>query len=111
MRPPPPRSADGSLNDDQVDLMMKKGRSPLRRLDRLRTLFTRYGKLTRKEAMEILGISPNTATKDLQALCAEGFIRSVEPSQSTRSRFFERIIHPESPKTDDSTTSSPSNEH
>jgi len=91
MRPMTTRGADGSLSDEQVDVMVRKGRSPLRRHDRLKALFTRYGKLTRKEVIDILGISPNTATKDLQALCDAGTIRCVEPSQSTRSRYFERV--------------------
>jgi predicted HTH transcriptional regulator len=88
------RQTDGSMSDEQADALLRKGRSPLRRLDRLRVLFSRYGKLTRKEVMDILGVSPNTATKDLQALCKDGTIRCVEPSQSSRSRYFERIAPP-----------------
>jgi DNA-binding NtrC family response regulator len=93
-RPVAVRQTDGSMSDEQADALLRKGRSPLRRLDRLRVLFSRYGKLTRKEVMDILGVSPNTATKDLQALCKDGTIRCVEPSQSSRSRYFERIAPP-----------------
>jgi len=64
------------------------GSSPLRRLDRIRDLFSRHGKMTRNELIRILGVSPNTATKDLKALCEEGLIERVEPSTSTRSHYF-----------------------
>ncbi|MCE9615015.1 MAG: sigma 54-interacting transcriptional regulator [Lentisphaerae bacterium] len=110
-RPMLARSPDGSMSDEQVDHMVKKGRSPLRRLDRLRALFTRYGKLTRKEAIEILGVSPNTATRDLQILCDEGFIRCVEPSQSSRSRYFERMVSPEGPPRVTADASPPPSSH
>ena len=63
--------------------------SGARRSDRLRSLFRSYHKLTRSEVIRIIGMSPNTATKDLRQLCDEGFIRRVEPSASTRSHYFE----------------------
>jgi predicted HTH transcriptional regulator len=64
------------------------GNSPLRRIDRMRTLFAEHGKMTRSELIRILGVSPNTATKDLKTLCEEGLIERVEPSTSTRSHYF-----------------------
>jgi len=74
---------------EDVGAYLRAGRSQLRRLDRLRALFRDHGKLTRGEIIRILGVSPNTATKDLKALCADGVIRRVEPSASTRSHYFE----------------------
>lgn len=68
--------------------VLERGRSPMRRLDRLRDLFRTHGKLTRSEVVQILGISHNTATKDLQTLAGEGLIEVVQPSASTRSRYF-----------------------
>ena len=44
--------------------------------------------MTRSELIRILDVSPNTATKDLKALCEEGLIERVEPSTSTRSHYF-----------------------
>ena len=64
------------------------GRSQIRRLDRLRYLFRTHQKMTRSEVIRILGVSPNTATKDLKALCLDGLIERVEPSASTRSHYF-----------------------
>ena len=71
-----------------VDEMLRTGRSQIRRLDRLRELFTQHGKLTRGEIIRILAVSPNTATKDLKALCDENYIERVQPSASTRSHYF-----------------------
>ena len=57
-------------------------------IGRLKDLFKEHRKLTRNEIIQLLGISPNTATKDLKTLCDEGFIDRVEPSASTRSHYF-----------------------
>ncbi len=84
------RRPDGSLSDEQVEGLLKRGRSPLRRLDRIRRLFDQHHRLTRKELTDILGVSANTATRDLQTLCREGYIRQVDPSASSRSRYFEK---------------------
>lgn len=73
---------------ETVDDFLKGGNSQIRRLDRLRALFSQHGKLTRNEIIRLLDISPNTATKDTQALCDEGFVERVEPSKSTRSHYF-----------------------
>ena len=76
-----------------IDAFLKSGRSQLRRLDRLRDLFREHGKMTRNEIVHIMAVSPNTATKDLKALCNEKFITRVEPSASTRSHYF--VISPD----------------
>jgi DNA-binding NtrC family response regulator len=64
------------------------GRSPMRRRDRLRALFSRHGKLTRKEIAALLRVSTDTVTRDLRALVAEGLIEKVKPSASPRSHYF-----------------------
>ena len=86
---PRPEASRSQRRIEDVGAYLRTGRSQLRRLDRLRELFREHGKLTRGEVVRILGVSPNTATKDLKALCAEDVIRRVEPSASTRSHYFE----------------------
>ena len=76
------------LSHAHIEEMLLGGRSPVRRQDRLRELFTKYGKLTRSEIIRIMAISPNTATKDLKVLIAENHIERIEPSASTRSHYF-----------------------
>ncbi len=86
-----PQSDAGGLQpvtDADVQALLRGGRSPLRRLDRLRALFGTHGKLTRAEVVQILAISPNTATKDLQALVTEGLLERIEPTASTRTHYF-----------------------
>jgi DNA-binding NtrC family response regulator len=61
------------------------------RIERLRDLFQRCGSLTRAEIIQRIGCSPNTATKDLEALVGEGFIRRVITSGNLRTSYFERI--------------------
>ncbi|MBA4386376.1 MAG: hypothetical protein C0404_00235 [Verrucomicrobia bacterium] len=84
------RSRGGQLSGQprSIDDFLRNGNSQIRRLDRLRALFLKHKKLTRNEAIELLDISPNTATKDIQALCDGDFIERVEPSKSTRSHYF-----------------------
>ena len=68
--------------------LLSGGSSQLRRRERLRDLFATHHNLTRMEVATVLRVSPNTATKDLNALIQEGVIRRVEPSASTRSHYF-----------------------
>jgi len=69
---------------------LRRGRAAMRRRDVLRDLFRRHGRLTRAEVAATLNIAPNTATRDLAALCKEGFVRRIAPSKSPRSVYFER---------------------
>lgn len=99
--PPPPHPSAGphptaitdgtQSRNDPIAELLRGGNSPLRRLERLRDLFTQYGELTRAEAIRIMGFSPNTATKYLKELTEEGFIKRVEPSASTRTHYFARV--------------------
>jgi len=87
-KPQAPVVNGAPLADHQIEQVLSRGSSQLRRMDRLRKVFQLHEKLTRKEVTEILAISPNTATKYLKNLCDDGFIRCVEPTQSSRSRYF-----------------------
>lgn len=88
-----------------VDDVLSKGRSPVRQLERLRKLFERCNTLTRSEIIELLDISPNTATKYLKTLCDENLVERIEPSQSTRSHYFVLKQSKESPSTSSPTSS------
>jgi DNA-binding NtrC family response regulator len=82
------RPATRTTDRADVEDLLKTGRSALRRLERLRDLFREHKTLTRAEVIEIMDVSPNTATKDLEALCREDFVERVEPSSSSRSFYF-----------------------
>ncbi|MFH1024405.1 MAG: sigma 54-interacting transcriptional regulator [Planctomycetota bacterium] len=77
-------SATGDVGE-----FLRGGRSPLRRLERLRALFREHGPLTRLEISVILRIAKGTATRDLAALRAEGFIEKVTPTVSPRTHYFQ----------------------
>jgi DNA-binding NtrC family response regulator len=82
-------SASGSSErTGTVSEFLAQGTSPLRRLDRLREIFSTHGKLTRAEAARILGVSLPTATRDLQQLATEGLIERIEPTPSPRTHYF-----------------------
>jgi DNA-binding NtrC family response regulator len=66
----------------------KEKRSRVRRLELLRDLFRERNLLTRAEVVDLVNVSPNTATSDLQSLCKEGLIERIAPSASPRSAYF-----------------------
>jgi DNA-binding NtrC family response regulator len=66
----------------------RRGQAPVRRMESLREIFARQRLLTRAELVANLGVSPNTATRYLQALVREGLIRRVAPTASPRSVYF-----------------------
>jgi DNA-binding NtrC family response regulator len=68
--------------------LLARGATPLRRHDRLRELFGKHEKLTRQEIIQLLGISRETASKDLKALIREGWIKRVCPTSSPRTFYF-----------------------
>jgi DNA-binding NtrC family response regulator len=78
---------------EDADSFILGGRSRLRRLDRARELFVKHGKLTRVEFAAVLKISPKTATEDLRLLCAEGFIRKIQPTAAPRTHYFAIAAH------------------
>jgi transcriptional regulator with GAF, ATPase, and Fis domain len=67
---------------------LRKGRSKMRRLEAVRTLFSQHRTLTRSEIIDSLAISPNIATSDLRTLISEGFVEKIQPSKSPRSAYF-----------------------
>lgn len=66
----------------------KAGKSRVRRMENIRNLFREHDILTRNEIVRTLEVSPNTVTKDLQALCEEDFIEKEQPTASPRSAYF-----------------------
>ncbi len=80
--PAPPPAAGDTAPDFTV------ARHPLRRRERIARLFREHGHLTRGEVISSVHASPNTVTRDLEALAAEGLIERVEPSGSTRTHYF-----------------------
>jgi DNA-binding NtrC family response regulator len=74
--------------DDSQLAVLKGSRSPWRRIDRLRELFRKYRRLTRKEVSKLLKVSKETATRDLRSLVREGFVQRIEPTRSSRSDYF-----------------------
>ena len=96
-RPAPPAAGDSEkelrssrpgMPDDGVEQLFSRGETMLRRVDRLRALLEKHGKLTRAEAARILGVAPDTAGRYLKQLCREGFARKVEPTRSPRTHYF-----------------------
>jgi DNA-binding NtrC family response regulator len=79
-----------SGDPDDVQTVLQESRAPIRRLGRLRDLFSSHRELTRGEVARILRISLNTATRDLKRLCREGFVEKVEPTASPRTHYFIR---------------------
>lgn len=71
--------------------VLKKGNKIERRRNDLALLFKKHQQLTRLQVIEILGISPSTATADLEDLCKKGLIRKVMPNKSVRTHYFENI--------------------
>jgi len=93
--PPAARRAAGAARPDRearpaesVAEVLRHGRSGMRRAERPKELFSEHGKLTRREVIDIMGVSPATATRDLKGLLAEGFIEKVKPTPSPRSHYF-----------------------
>ncbi len=79
----PPAVGDGE------DASRPEGRlSTLRRQDRLRGLFRKYGRLNACEIAGLLGVAGRTVTRDLRTLRAEGLIDKVEPKSSPRTHYF-----------------------
>ncbi len=88
--PGPPAARNSPVVPAEQDeaAFLAQGRGPLRRHKRLRALFARHGELTRQELVALLRVSPDTVSRDLRRLCAEGFIERVAPTGSTRTHYF-----------------------
>lgn len=73
---------------EAVPLPSANQRHTWTRRRRLRQLMQQYDRLTRAEVIQLLGCSPNTATRDLRALEQEGFVRRVHTSAHLRTSYF-----------------------
>jgi DNA-binding NtrC family response regulator len=79
----------GPLTEDGMSpATPRKRRAPWDRRERLRELFQERSHLTRADVVEILQVSPNTATGYLKVLEAEGCIRRVCTSGNLRTSYF-----------------------
>jgi DNA-binding NtrC family response regulator len=65
-----------------------RGKSPLRRRERLRDLFAQHQRLTTAEVCRLLDVASSTATGYLKTLCAEGSIEKVMPNRSPRTHYY-----------------------
>ncbi|MFH1023158.1 MAG: sigma 54-interacting transcriptional regulator [Planctomycetota bacterium] len=86
--PPVRQSASSRPADISEENLLLSGRTPLRRAEKIRQLFTRHGKLTRAEIIRLMAISGNTASSDLKRLCDEGIIEKIMPTASPRTHYF-----------------------
>jgi len=83
-----PKIEDLTIDDDHIAKILQRGSKVEIRQKFFKDLFQKYKKLTRKQIIEITGISPGTATKDLQALCQAGMIEKRQPTKSVKSHYF-----------------------
>lgn len=77
--------------NERILKIIQKTSTVEQRHEFLKELFQQYKKLSRSQIMKIAEISPVTATKDLQALCAIGFIERRCPTKSVKSHYFELV--------------------
>ncbi len=76
------------VHPERVEEILRGTSKPLRRQDYLRKIFLQHKKLTRSQAAKILNVCVQTAARDLNTLCQEGFIQKVRPTASPRSNYF-----------------------
>ncbi len=77
------------IEREEIAAFLGGQRSALRRRDRLRDLFREHRKMTRVEIAKLLDVSLRTASRDLKALCTDGYIQRVEPTPSPRTHYFQ----------------------
>ncbi|PCJ63289.1 MAG: hypothetical protein COA79_00340 [Planctomycetota bacterium] len=75
-----------------MDELISKSTSPLRRIQKLKILFEKHIDLTRKEICQHLEVSPQTTSKDLKQLIKDNFIVKIEPSAAPRTHYFSKIL-------------------
>lgn len=79
---------DFELNHDKIlSIVQKKAKAETRRTI-IMELFQNYKQITRSQIVEITGINPGLASKELQNLCDEGFITRITPTKSVKSHYF-----------------------
>jgi DNA-binding NtrC family response regulator len=86
------RSAPGQSAPVQAPVADAPAEAALdRRLARAAELIRSHGTITRKAFVQVLGISPVTATAYLRVLCDRGQVRRIEPSGSVATHYFEWV--------------------
>jgi len=76
------------ITNDRILSIMNEVSTAYQRQRFLKKLFQQYKTINRVQIMKIAEISQSTASKDLDLLCKEGFIKKVTPSKSVRSHYF-----------------------
>ena len=76
------------LDHDRILKIVQRGNKMDSRQNILKDLFLTYKKISRKQLVEITGMNPGTASKELNSLCSSGFIKKITPTNSVRSHYF-----------------------
>ena len=79
------------ITNDRILSIMNNVSTAYQRQKFLKKLFQQYKTINRVQIMKIAEISQSTASKDLDLLCKEGFIKKITPSKSVRSHYFTLI--------------------
>jgi len=85
------QSEEEDKEKKSIKSILSEGKSPLRRLEKIKNLFRDHQILTSKEIVKIVNHSPPTITNDLKTLCNQKFIKKIKPTGSPRSHYFEFI--------------------
>lgn len=76
------------IYDKRILSIVERGSKADQRLVFLKNLFLQFKKLTRMQVIEIMKVSPVTATKDLDQLCKSGTIEKIKPTKSVKSYYY-----------------------
>jgi len=78
-----------TVNNSTITTVLNKSNHSIRRLAKMRELFSTHKVFTRKELIEITKGSPKTVSSDLDQLCEEGHIIRKQPTPAPRTHYFE----------------------
>ena len=89
-KPDPSNAAEiqNDLDHDRILKIVQRGNKIESRQNILKDLFLTYKKISRKQIVEITGMNPGLASKELNNLCSSGFIKKVTPTNSVKSHYF-----------------------
>lgn len=76
-------------DDARIKKIVDKGFKVESRAQYLKAVFEKYKRLSRRQVVEILNVSPQTAANTLQSLCDEAVIVKKTPTKSTKSHYYE----------------------
>lgn len=82
------KSQEIVLDHEQILKIVQRSTKAEIRHKVIKELFQTYKKLTRSQIVEITGMNPGSASKELQAFCNSGLIKKVTPTKSVKSHFF-----------------------